>query len=51
MDEFIGRKQERLEFAEILTRKKASLVTCQGRRRIGKSRLIESGDKGYIPNN
>ena len=41
MDEFIGRKQERLEFAELLTRKKASLVTCQGRRRIGKSRLIE----------
>ena len=41
MDDFIGRKQERQEFAELLTRKKASLVTCQGRRRIGKSRLIE----------
>ena len=41
MDEFIGRKQQRLDFAELLTRKKASLVTCQGRRRIGKSRLIE----------
>ena len=41
MDQFIGRKQERQEFAEILTRKKASLVTCQGRRRIGKSRLVE----------
>ncbi len=41
MDEFIGRNQERREFAELLTRKKASLVTCQGRRRIGKSRFIE----------
>lgn len=41
MDGFIGRQAERREFAEILKKKTASLVTCQGRRRIGKSRLIE----------
>ncbi len=41
MEGFIGRQAERREFAEILKKKTASLVTCQGRRRIGKSRLIE----------
>ena len=41
MDGFIGRQAERREFAELLKKKTASLVTCQGRRRIGKSRLIE----------
>jgi len=41
MDGFIGRSGERREFAELFQRKKASLVTCQGRRRIGKSRFVE----------
>ncbi len=41
MDGFIGRSAERQEFADLFQRKKASLVTCQGRRRIGKSRFIE----------
>ncbi|MBN8457882.1 MAG: ATPase [Verrucomicrobia bacterium] len=41
MSAFIGRREERREFAELLRRKQASLVTCQGRRRIGKSRFIE----------
>lgn len=40
MDGFIGRSAERQEFAELFQRKSASLVTCQGRRRIGKSRFI-----------
>ncbi|MCW1884206.1 hypothetical protein OKA04_05650 [Luteolibacter flavescens] len=41
MDGYIGRQAERREFAELLKKKTASLVTCQGRRRIGKSRFIE----------
>ena len=41
MEAFIGRAEERKEFAQLLRRKRAALVTCQGRRRIGKSRLIE----------
>lgn len=41
MSEFIGRTAERQEFADLFQRKSASLVTCQGRRRIGKSRFIE----------
>lgn len=40
MDGFIGRSAERREFADLFQRKTASLVTCQGRRRIGKSRFI-----------
>lgn len=39
-DGFIGRAQERAEFRTLLERKSASLVTCQGRRRIGKSRFV-----------
>lgn len=41
MDGYIGRSEERREFADLFQRKKASLVTCQGRRRIGKSRFVE----------
>jgi AAA+ ATPase superfamily predicted ATPase len=37
---FIGRHAERGQFRTLLGRKAAALVTCQGRRRIGKSRLI-----------
>jgi uncharacterized protein len=43
---FVGRKTE-LEDLELLHRKKtASLVVIQGRRRIGKSRLVEEFGKG-----
>jgi uncharacterized protein len=37
---YIGRVAERAEFRRLLVKKTASLVTVQGRRRIGKSRLI-----------
>lgn len=37
---YIGRQRERKDFARLLDRREAQLVTCQGRRRIGKSRLI-----------
>ncbi len=40
MSKFIGREQEKSEFHAILAKKTSSLVTCQGRRRIGKSRFI-----------
>jgi AAA+ ATPase superfamily predicted ATPase len=40
MDGYIGRFEERDEFKRLLQKKTASLVTCQGRRRIGKSRFI-----------
>lgn len=39
-DGYIGRSEERQEFRRLLGKKTASLVTCQGRRRIGKSRFI-----------
>lgn len=38
---FIGRKQELRDLELLLTRKMAALVVIKGRRRIGKSRLIE----------
>lgn len=37
---FIGRQAEREEFHTLFKRKTATLTTCQGRRRIGKSRFI-----------
>lgn len=37
---YIGRHAERGEFRALFKRKTATLVTCQGRRRIGKSRFI-----------
>ena len=39
-DGYIGRAEEREEFQRLLQKKTASLVTCQGRRRIGKSRFL-----------
>ena len=39
-DGYIGRGEEREEFRRLLQKKIASLVTCQGRRRIGKSRFL-----------
>ena len=41
MAKFIGREQELNRLRELLGRKIASLVVIKGRRRIGKSRLIE----------
>jgi AAA+ ATPase superfamily predicted ATPase len=38
---FVGRDQEVDEFRQLLKKNQASLVTCQGRRRIGKSTLIK----------
>lgn len=38
---FIGRNQELIELRDLLQKKSASLVVIKGRRRIGKSRLIE----------
>jgi uncharacterized protein len=40
MNTFIGREQEQADFRELLAKKSSSLVTCHGRRRIGKSRFI-----------
>ena len=40
MNTFVGREQEQAEFRELLEKKSSSLVTCHGRRRIGKSRFI-----------
>jgi hypothetical protein len=37
---FIGRQREQRDFGQLLRKKSASLATCQGRRRIGKSRFI-----------
>jgi uncharacterized protein len=37
---FIGREREREEFRPFLKKKTASLIVCQGRRRIGKSTFI-----------
>ena len=37
---FVGREKEREEFRQLLRKKTASLVVCEGRRRIGKSTLI-----------
>ena len=40
MRRFIGRESEREDFRPFLRRKTASLIVCQGRRRIGKSTFI-----------
>lgn len=46
MDIFVGRKQELERLSSLLTKKSASLIVVRGRRRIGKSRLIEEFAKG-----
>ena len=38
---FFGRTRQLVELAELWEKDSASLVSCQGRRRIGKSRLVE----------
>jgi len=45
MTTFIGRKRELAELAALLQRKIASFVVIRGRRRVGKSRLIEEFGK------
>jgi uncharacterized protein len=44
---FIGRKKELEQFNLLLKKKSASLVVVKGRRRIGKSRLIEEFGKNF----
>ncbi len=43
---FVGRKVEAQKLAELLDKKTASLVVIKGRRRVGKSRLIEEFTQG-----
>ncbi len=43
---FIGRKKELQELETLLDKKSSSLIVIQGRRRIGKSRLIQEFGKG-----
>lgn len=49
---FIGRHKELQDLKNLLSKKAASLVVIKGRRRIGKSRLIEEYgrffNKGYF---
>lgn len=47
MDRFIGRGEELNALKSLLEKNSASLVTVQGRRRIGKSRLIEEFAKNH----
>lgn len=44
---FIGRERELKLLKDLLRQKKASLVVIKGRRRIGKSRLVEEFAKNY----
>ena len=46
VDLFVGRSKELHELKQIQERESANLVIVQGRRRIGKSRLIEEFAKG-----
>ncbi len=47
MVNFIGREKELNQLKDLLTRRIASLVVVKGRRRIGKSRLIEEFAKDF----
>lgn len=47
MSKFIGRKKELLKLNNLLKKDSASLVVIKGRRRIGKSRLVEEFGKNY----
>jgi AAA+ ATPase superfamily predicted ATPase len=44
---FVGRKQELSRLKELLNKSTASLIVVRGRRRIGKSRLLEEFSKPY----
>jgi AAA+ ATPase superfamily predicted ATPase len=47
MSKFIGRREELNKLSEISHKKSASFIVIRGRRRIGKSRLIEEFGKGF----
>ena len=47
MSDFVGREYELELLNKLLTKKTASLVVIKGRRRIGKSRLVEEFAKHY----
>ena len=42
---FVGREKEQEEFQQLLRKKNASLVVCEGRRRIGKSTFVRECGK------
>ena len=44
---FIGRKEELKTLKSLMDRRSAQFVTIKGRRRIGKSRLIEEFSKNF----
>lgn len=46
-DKFIGRDSEMSELQAFLKKKTASLIVVKGRRRVGKSRLIEEFSGGH----
>lgn len=46
-DKFIGRREELEGLKAFLKKKTASLIVVKGRRRVGKSRLIEQFSKGH----
>jgi len=43
---FVGRKEYLARLASLWKRRRAALVVCVGRRRIGKSRLIQEFGRG-----
>ncbi len=45
---FVGRKEELDRLASLIKKKTASLIVIKGRRRVGKSRLVEEFSKGKI---
>lgn len=48
MKEFVGRQQELKLLKDLLDKRSSSLVVVYGRRRIGKSRLVEEFGKGSV---
>lgn len=47
MSHFVGREKELARLKELMSKKSASFVVVNGRRRIGKSRLIEEFSKNF----
>lgn len=47
MSRFVGRKEELGRLKELISKKSASFVVVKGRRRIGKSRLIEEFSESF----
>src|SRR5437868_1735897 len=48
MSKFIGRDHELKTLASLLVKRSASLIVIKGRRRIGKSRLLEEFGRRYF---